>query len=390
MKTKPLTFTKEQVTQIVGDLKASGQDNSSLMKIFLEAMMNAEREEYKIEHNDSSNGFRSRKAFGQGRIMELKVPRTRHGNFYPVLLTVLKHQREEMDRIGFMLYNKGLTTEQVGEVFGEIYGRSYSKQSISRMADMAREEVLSWLERPLEPYYPIIYVDCTFVPVRRNGAVRKEAYYSILGVLPDRTREVLALVAHPTESAIGWRAVLQSLRERGVREIGLVVSDGLSGIEDAVAAEFTGADHQLCVVHLMRSMTKKVANKDREQLINDLREVFQDTAHETNPEHVYGKFRRLCEKWGRHYRSINRMVNDSRYEMYFTYIKYHHSIRSMVYSTNWIERLNKDYKRVLRMRGALPNEKAVLVLLGAVAIQKKAYHRKLPKINNETRYFRWE
>ncbi len=352
--------------------------------------MNAEREEYKIEHNDSSNGFRSRKAFGQGRIMELKVPRTRHGNFYPVLLTVLKHQREEMDRIGFMLNNKGLTTEQVGEVFGEIYGRSYSKQSISRMADMAREEVLSWLERPLEPYYPIIYVDCTFVPVRRNGAVRKEAYYSILGVLPDRTREVLALVAHPTESAIGWRAVLQSLRERGVREIGLVVSDGLSGIEDAVAAEFTGADHQLCVVHLMRSMTKKVANKDREQLINDLREVFQDTAHETNPEHVYGKFRRLCEKWGRYYRSIHRMINDSRYEMYFTYIKYHHSIRSMVYSTNWIERLNKDYKRVLRMRGALPNEKAVLVLLGAVAIQKKAYHRKLPKINNETRYFRWE
>ena len=390
MKNKTLSFTPEQVTQIVSDLKTSGRDNTALMQLFLEAMMRAEREEYKTTHGDLSNGYRSRRAFSQGRVMELQVPRTRFGNFYPVLLSVLKDQRSEMDRLGFMLYNKGLTTEQVGEVFGEIYGRSYSKQSISRMADLAREEVLSWLERPLEAYYPIIYIDCTFVPVRRNGAVRKEAFYSILGVLPDRTREVLTVVAYPTESATGWRTIFGDLKKRGLKEIGLVVSDGLKGIEDAVAAEYTGADHQLCIVHLMRKMTKTVSKKDRKQLAEDLRDVFLNTANETHPNDTYQRFSQVCQKWGQHYRAIKRILNDPRYEMYFTFVKYHHRIRSMIYSTNWIERLNRDYKRVLRMRGALPNEKAVLVLMGSVAIQKRAYQRKLPKIDRETKYFRWE
>lgn len=371
------------------DLKNSGEDSTALMKVFLEAMMRAEREEYKLEHQDSSNGYRPRRAFGQGRVLELQVPRTRQGNFYPVLLSILKDQRSEMDRLGFLLYQKGLTTEDVGEVFGEIYGRSYSKQSISRMADMAREEVLDWLDRPLESYYPIVYIDCTFVSVRRDGAVRKEAFYSLLGVLPDRTREVLGVVAYPTESATGWRSIFSDLKQRGVIEIGLVVSDGLKGIEDAVASEFSGADHQLCVVHLMRTMTKTVPSAKRKEIAEDLREVFQNTSN-ISPKKAYKKFQELCRKWGESYPSIKRKADDPRYEMYFTYVKYDHRIRPMIYSTNWIERLNRDYKRVLRMRGALPNEKAVRVLMGSVAINMKAYQRKLPKINYETQHLRWE
>ena len=247
---KTLKFNDEQVTQIVTDLQSSNKDYSGLMKIFLEAMMGAEREAHNAENKDLSNGYRPRRAFGGGRVMELRVPRTRYGSFYPVLLNVLKDQQAEMERLTFSLYTAGLTTEQIGDIFDDIYGKHYSKQRVSQMMDYARDEIQGWLERPLEAYYPLLYIDCTFVPVRRDSMVRKEAFYTVLGVRPDRTREVLCVINAPTESSEGWRSIVLQLYERGVHQIVLVVSDGLKGIEDAIAAVYGSVSHQLCVVHL--------------------------------------------------------------------------------------------------------------------------------------------
>lgn len=144
---KTLNFSIEQVTQIVTDLQSSQSDYSHLQKIFLEALMGAEREVFNQETGDKSNGYRPRRAFGGGRVMELRVPRTRFGSFYPVLLNVLKDQQSEMQRLTYSLYTAGLTTEQIGDIFDEIYGRHYSKQRVSQMMDYAREEVQGWLER---------------------------------------------------------------------------------------------------------------------------------------------------------------------------------------------------------------------------------------------------
>ncbi len=289
-----------------------------------------------------------------------------------------------------MLYTKGLTTEQIGEVFGEIYGQEYSKQSVSRMASSSREEVLGWLERPLDEYYPILYIDCTFVPVRRDGTVKKEAYYSILGVKADRSREVLCVIGHPTESATMWKDVIRGLRQRGLKEVSLVVSDGLKSIENAVASELPGCAHQLCVVHLMREMAKKVPRSKRKKLMWEVKELFQDRTRLHDAKSTYKRFVEVCQRWAKSYKSFEHMTKDVRYELYFTFMKYEPAIRSMLYSTNWIERLNRDFKRVLRMRGALPNEKSVLVLMGSVAMTKRAYDRKLPLMDQEEKWFRWE
>ena len=135
---KTLKFNTEQITQIVTDLQSSQGDYTGLMKIFMEAMMGAEREVYKAESGDLSNGYRPRRAFGGGRVMELRVPRTRYGSFYPVLLNVLKDQQAEMERLTFSLYTAGLTTEQIGDIFDDIYGKHYSKQRVSQMMDYAR------------------------------------------------------------------------------------------------------------------------------------------------------------------------------------------------------------------------------------------------------------
>jgi transposase-like protein len=386
---KTLNFSIEQVTQIVTDLQSSQSDYGHLQKIFLEALMGAEREVFNQETGDKSNGYRPRRAFGGGRVMELRVPRTRFGSFYPVLLNVLKDQQSEMQRLTYSLYTSGLTTEQIGDIFDEIYGKHYSKQRVSQMMDYAREEVQGWLERPLDEYYPILYIDCTFVPVRRDGMVRKEAFYTVLGVKPDRTREVLCVVNAPSENRMGWQTIIEQIYQRGAREIGLVVSDGLKGIEDAIAAVYGSVPHQLCVVHLKRNLDRKVHLKDRQELQSDLRKVFTIGESDDSPAKGYQRFTELLEKWSKKYKAFNYLKNEPRYMLYFTYLAFDKSIQSMIYSTNWIERLNRDYKRVLRMRGALPNADAAILLMAQVAMSRKAFERKIPKINSDIKNFNW-
>ena len=174
--------------------------------------MLAEREEYKLEKDDISNGFRPGRLLGAQGIIELSVPRTRYNNFYPILLSILKDQQAEMEQLSFLLYTQGLTTEQIGEVFEQLYAHHYSKESISRLAQRAHQEVLDWLERPLDPYYPIVYIDCIVVPLRRGSTVSREAIYTLLAVKADQKREVLRIVCHPSESSRGWSDVFGKLK----------------------------------------------------------------------------------------------------------------------------------------------------------------------------------
>lgn len=387
---KRIHFTQEQITKILEDIAQKKDGYQEVLKISLEAMMRAEREEHNKSHGDMSNGYRYRKTFGQGKILELQVPRSRRGNFYPVLLALLRDQEEEYRKMAFSLYGAGLTTEQVGKIFGEIYGKQYSTSQISRMFEYARSDVHSWLNRPLEPYYPIILIDATFIYTRRVDHVSKEAYYTILGVRKDRTREVLSVVNFPTESAQAWEEIFAGLKNRGMEEVGLVICDSLSSIENAIWKHFPAAEVQLCTIHLQRNVQKRIKPKDKAYVAEDFKDVFRTGDRYDSRTKGWERWVSFCRKWGRYYPSIKRMAEDQRYKLYFTYLDYDYRIHSMIYSTNWIERLNRDYKRTTRMRGALPNAEATILLLGYVAMTRSAYQRKLPKINYETKKLQWE
>ena len=363
---------------------------NEILKLSLESLMKIERSEHNQTEKDLSNGYRPRRIFGQGKQLELRVPRTRNGNFYPLILSLLKDQEEEMKNLAFRLYSSGLTTQQVGEIFNDIYGKQYSSSQVSRMFDTAREAVKSWLNRPLCNYYPIVYIDATFIPTRRVDSVYKEAYYTILGVKPDRTREVLSVVNFPTEGASQWEDIFEDLRKRGVKQIDLFVSDGLNGIENSIWKYYKNADVQLCVVHLMRDILKHSKPKHKAQMSEDLKEVFRTDDRHDSKEKAQKRFKEFGNKWNKYYSSISKKVNNPRYELYFTYISYDYRIRNMIYTTNWIERLNRDFKRTTRMRGALPSPDATLLLLGSVAMDKKTYNRKVPKLNYERQKFKWD
>lgn len=385
-----MQLSKTQITALLTEVASQEDGFNELLRMSFEAMMKAERQEHLFESlGDKGNGFRQVKAYGRGKMLELRVPRTREGNFYPLLMSVLRDQEEESRKIAFELYGAGLTTAQVGGLFEKLYGRHYSKSSVSRMFDYARDEVLGWLDRPLDDYYPIIYIDALFWSTRRDGAVSKEAYFTILGVKSDRTREVLAVLNFPTESATAWEEALRTLRKRGIKQLGLVVADGLSGLETAVARVFSGTPFQKCVVHLERNVMSRIKPADKKAVGADLKEVFLTDKKDDSPEKGWKRWGEFLDRWKKRYPSLRNYTDENAYLSHFTYLLYHPKIRSMIYSTNWIERLNRDYKRTLRMRGVMPDSESVIFLLGKVSMTRTAYDRKVPKLDYEQKRFQW-
>jgi len=383
-----MLLSKEQLSSVMA--KHSERENGlhDLMEIMIESMMLAERREFlDYAEGNKGNGFRHGRAFGQGRVLEFRIPRDRYGNFHPKILALLRDQEMECERLAGILYCKGLTQSQVGDVFEDVYGSHYSKASISRMIEYLRSDVEKWLNRSLESYYPIVFVDAVHVKVHRKRSVATEAFYVVLGVKEDKKREVLGIYNHPAESATGWEGIFRDLLERGMESVGLMVSDGLAGLDTALSVVYPKAQLQRCVTHLKRNMLSKVRHGDKMALAEDLRDVFRTGQRDYTLDEAWERWTGLCEGWGKDYRSIKKMAGDISYKYYFTYLQYHPAIQSMIYTTNWIERLNRDFRRVLRMRGAMPNEESVLVLMGKVSMDKEAYNRELPGIDKDETLF---
>lgn len=276
-----------------------------------------------------------------------------------------------------------MTQEQVGDVFEQIYGQHYSKSSISRMADSVRTQVNAWLERSLESYYPVMFVDCVHIKIHRKRSVCSEAFYVALAVTEEGRRDVLAIFNIPTESATGWSDIFDTLKERGVQKIGLMVADGIKGLDVVVGEKFPGTPLQRCVTHLKRNMFAKVSHGDKGALASDLRDIFRTGQRDYTIEMAWKKWQDMCERWGKDYRAFKLMRNNADYKAYMTYLNYAPEIQSM----NWIERLNRDFRRVTRMRTAMPGEESVPTLMGSVAMEHKAFDRLLPNITCDKTLF---
>jgi transposase-like protein len=381
-----MDFTQTQITEILDEIANKKEGYQNLLKMTLESIMRAERNEFNSRSNDSSNGYRRSSILAHGGKMSLVIPRSRHHNFYPLILALIRDQEAEYKQMAYELYIAGLTTEQVGSLFEKIYGKHYSKQAISNMVSYAKTDIEAWLNRPLQTTYPIVYIDATYWYTRRQEAVSSEAYYTVLGVREDRTREVLAIVNHPTEGAGNWQEVFQNLKTRGVKEIKLFVCDGLTGIENTIAEIFPRAQIQLCTVHLSRGLLAKIKPKDKAQIASEIKDVLNPANANDTQSEGHNRFVRFIEKWKKKYPSLASYQNP-RYRLYFTYLNYHMEIRRMIYTTNWIERLNRNYKRTLRMRSSMPNPASVLFLLGSVASQRKEYNYPIYQFQYETKLF---
>lgn len=383
-----MDLTKLQLSELICKHAAKGNGLHDLMEIMIESMMVAERGEFLADNpGNKGNGYRPGSTYGHGRKLEFRIPRDRYGNFHPQILAILRDQEEECDRLAGVLYTKGLTQEQVGDVFDQIYGQHYSKASISRMVECVRTQVNEWLERGLEEYYPVLFVDCVHIKIHRKRSVAVEAFYVALAVTGEDTREVLGIFNMPQESATGWGEIIDRLKDRGLQRIGLMAADGIKGLDTVIGEKIPGTSLQRRVTHLKRNMFAKVRHGDKAAFEADLRDIFRTGKRDYTVEMAWKKWQEMCDRWGKDYRAIKLLRNNAYYKAYMTYLNYAPEIQAMIYTTNWIERLNRDFRRVTRMRTAMPNEESVLTLMGSVAMDHKAFDRALPNITADKTLF---
>ena len=305
---------------------------------------------------NTRNG-RSRKTLkGEFGELPIEVPRDRHGTFEPQLIP--KHQTRwaGFDAKILSLYARGMTVREIQGHLEEMYGTEVSPSLISSITDAVVEEVKAWQSRPLDPIYPIIYLDCIHVKVR-EGAVRVKAVYLAIGVSMTGEKEVLGLWLAQTEGAKFWLQVVTELRNRGVQDIFIACVDGLKGFPEAIEAVFPRAAVQLCVVHMVRHSLNYVSWKRRPEVAADLKRIYQSaTADEA--EQRLGEFE---AKWDEEYLPIGQSWRRN-WPRLIPFFDYPPEIRKVIYTTNAIESVNMSLRKLTKNRGSFPSDEALIKL----------------------------
>ncbi|MCF6191546.1 MAG: IS256 family transposase [Candidatus Hydrothermae bacterium] len=316
----------------------------------LEAIMEAEREVFLREHGGQKNGYYTRDLDTTvGRLKALRVPRDREGQFRTQLFRPYQRRTLDVEALTVALFRQGLSARRVGEILKEVLGFTYSPGTVTEVAKIAREEIQKWRARPLKSRYVVLYLDAMFVPLRRD-TVSREAIYMILGVDEEGHREILDFAIYPQEGARVWEGLLRRLVERGVREVLLVVADGLAGMEEAVKSVFPRADVQRCVVHALRQTRLAVRRKDWEEVLQGLRAVLDAKDWEAAME----AFRGFRERWRRRYPRVVSLW-EKHLGSLLAYFAYPGALRKTLRSTNLLERVHKEMRRRFRVIEVFPS-----------------------------------
>ena len=329
------------------------QTMETLMKEELTNVLNYEK--YSPEGHgtgNSRNGYYSRNYDTKyGTIEGIQIPRDRNNEFEQQLIPAYARRDDWLETMIIRMYASGVSTREIAGIIEKLYGNSYSAATVSNITDVALEEIDQWHSRTLKKRYSVIYIDALHIKLRRD-TVSSDAVYFILGVDEDGYREVLDFFIGVNESAYVWEDNLRLLKDRGVEEVLLFVMDGLSGLDNAVHRVYPKADIQRCMVHKVRNAIRSIRKKDINEFTADLKVVYESP----NYDQCKVALDDLSTKWSKSYkRLVESWLND---EDLFTYYKYPVSIRKSIYTTNWIERFNKEVRRLIKTKDSLPTEDA--------------------------------
>ena len=313
----------------------------------LETLFGLEREEYLEQATENKgNGYYSRSFQSLMKHgIQINVPRTRESGFAPLAIQLFKMNQEQVNELVLTLYKKGMTTRDISEVMTDFFGDSVSHTTVNNLAEQFHQIRTAWEQSQLDTAYRAIFCDCIFITVRRGESYEKEAVYVAYGITSSNTRELLALAVNPSESTTTWKNIFSSLKARGVTNVSLVIADGITGMEDAVAEAWRGAQMQKCVVHKMRNILNNIRPKDKAAVAEDVKEVFDNFDADATKENAYLKVEAFIEKWQGKYPTIKNHCNKKTLGYYFTYIDFPPEVRRLIYPTNSIENLNKHIRK---------------------------------------------
>jgi len=341
----------------------TGKDGvlTPLIKQLTEAALEGELDSHLAEEvaPNRKNGKTRKTVKSTAGPFELDTPRDRAGTFEPQL--VKKHQTSASDEIEakiLSMYGVGLSYRDIAAQVEEIYGIKVSTATLSTITGKIIAEVKQWQQRPLDSVYPFVWLDAIHYKVKANGRYQSKAVYTVLAVNLEGTKEILGLYLSESEGANFWLSVLTDLNNRGVDDFLIASVDGLTGFPEAIASIYPDTEVQLCIVHQVRNSLKYVASKNQKAFMIDLKRVYRATSKDAAEQALD----ELEARWGDLYPIVIKSWR-TKWDNLSAYFKYPPDIRRVIYTTNSIEAVHRQFRKLTKTKGGFPNEDSLLKLL---------------------------
>lgn len=341
----------------------TGKDGvlTPLIKKLTEAALEGELDSHLAEDvaPNRKNGKTSKTVKSTAGPFELDTPRDRAGTFEPQL--VKKHQTSVSDEIEtkiLSMYGLGMSYRDIAIQVEDLYGITVSTATLSAITDKIIAEVREWQQRPLDSLYPFVWLDAIHYKVKDNGRYKSKAVYTVLAVDLEGKKEILGLYLSESEGANFWLSVLTDLKNRGVDDFLIASVDGLTGFPEAIATIYPDTEVQLCIVHQVRNSLKYVASKNQKAFMVDLKRVYRATSKDAAEQALD----ELEDRWGEMYPIVIKSWR-TKWENLSAYFKYPPDIRRVIYTTNSIEAVHRQFRKLTKTKGGFPNEDSLLKLL---------------------------
>ena len=367
--------TLNDLVQYCGSQEELIDTFKNLQKALIEKAMEGElayhlgyKKHERSDTENSRNGYGQKNVITDSGIMEISTPRDRESSFEPRIIKKGQSHFKGFDDKIISMYARGMSMREIQEYLLEIYAIEVSPDFISNVTDKVIDEVTAWQNRALDKTYPILYLDCLVVKVKENNQIINKSLFLTIGINIEGQKEVLGMWISKNEGAKFWLSVITDLKNRGVEQIYIACVDGLKGFPEAINSVFPQTIVQLCIVHMVRNSLNYVPWKDRRSVSSDLKEIY----NATNSQIAEIALENFKEKWGEKYPTIYDMWRRN-WQGIIPFLVFPSYIRRAIYTTNAIESINRQIRKIIKSKGCFPNDEAVfkLVFLALQNAQKK-------------------
>ena len=311
---------------------------------------------------NSRNGAYYRKVDTQFGQIEIKVPRDRNGEFHQHTMPDYKRHTDVLEQTVIKLYSKGVTTREIADLIEKMYGGYYSPAMVSNISKEMIPKVEAYHQRHLSDKFFCVYLDATYIPLKRV-TYEREAVYIAIGIKPNGHKEVIDYCIAPTENIEIWSEMLKGFKSRGLEQVELFLSDGVVGMKEAICQSYPKAHFQRCLVHVMRNISNRVRVDDRETIMNDFKQIHT----QSNKEMAVQVLHEFYQNWEKAYKNVVRDLRQVEPDL-LTFYNYPPAIRASIYSTNMIESFNNRLKRKTKPKTEFPTEQSLDTFIGVQAM----------------------
>lgn len=311
-----------------------------------------------LDQKNYRNGYSKKTVKTQLGEIDVKIPRDRNGEYEPQIISRYNRNADGIEEKILSLYACGMSQRDIAEQIKNLYDVEISPELVSKISEKIMPDVNAWQTRPLESIYPFIFMDAIHYKIKENHQIVTKAAYVVLGITLEGNKDILGVWIGEHESSKFWLGVLNDLKSRGILDVYLFCVDGLKGFKEAINAAYPKAQIQRCVIHQIRSSTRYVSYKDIKQLMSNLKQVYQSVTE----EEALNNLMKFKEKWGKAYPSCVKSWEEN-WDILSAFYAYPPEIRRIIYTTNIIEGLNRQFRQITKNKPSFPNDDSLKKIL---------------------------